>query len=342
MNDPIDQGICMRKTVYLISIVMVFALLITSCNFLKKASLSQKCEVYSDIEMAYTDKSEMSVDINVFKRTVAGFLNYLDAGDKEGLKKLLSDTLLSRDGVEDELDELFEGFKGHIIETTYIASDTYAGMPGSYEDNFYVTTDKENYYINLVVISEDSIGGELIGINQIQIMTLDKRYEVEIDKSEFWDFIDSHPEGGKKGDHYNLTYNFKDGEVKTVKVDRLIGVDCFILTSFGNSEGYTRINTLVKPNDCYVWKLTGTTDSISAEELKKKDFSDLESVNEVFGELEPYAMPDETYYHDNDFRFYNLSDRNSNEKAYVYYGSDKTVPRVRIFNLDKIFADQEW
>ena len=90
----------MRKTVYLVSTLMVFALLITSCNLLKKASLNQGCEVYSDIEMAYTDKSEMSVDVNVFKRTVAGFLDYLDAGDKEGLKKLLSDALLSRDGIE--------------------------------------------------------------------------------------------------------------------------------------------------------------------------------------------------------------------------------------------------
>ena len=332
----------MRKTVYLVSTLMVFALLITSCNLLKKASLNQGCEVYSDIEMAYTDKSEMSVDVNVFKRTVAGFLDYLDAGDKEGLKKLLSDALLSRDGIEEELDDLFEGFEGRIIETTYIASDTYAGMPGCYEDDFYVTTDKETYYIYLVVISEDSIGGELIGINQIQIMTLDKRYEVEIDKTEYWEFINSHPEGGKKGDYYNLTYTFQDGEVKTVRVDRLIGVDCFILTSFGSSEGYIKINTLLKPNDCYVWKLTGTTDSISTEELETIDFTDIETVNEVFGELEPYAMPDETYYHDKDFRFYNLSDGDSSEKVYVYFGSDSTVPRVRIFDLDKIFADQEW
>ena len=337
----------MRKTVNFLSLLLVFTLLLSSCTFLKKASLNQGCEVYSDIEMAYTDKSEMSVDINVFKRTVAGFLNYLDAGDKEGLKRLLSEALLTSDGIDEELDELFEGFKGHIVETSYIASDTYAGLPGWYEDDFYVNTDKESYYIYLLVISEENKyydnGDELVGINQIQIMTLDKRYEVEIDKTEFWDFIHTHDGGaGKKGDHYDLIYTFKDGEVKTVRVDRLIGVDCFVVTSFGNSEGYIWVNALQKPNKCYVWKLTGTTDSISAEELEDVDFSDIETVNEVFGELEPYAMPDETYYHDREFRFYNLPDIDSSKKVYVFYGTDSTVPRVRIFDLDKIFVDQDF
>lgn len=340
----------MKRTICVLSLTAVL-FLTASCAFINKVAqnTNQGEQVYSDINMAYKDKSEMSIDINVFKRTAAGFLDYLDSRDEEGLKRLLCDALLDRTDTEADLDGIFENFKGTIVETTNIASDTEAGLPGHYDGGFYVTTTEETYYVYLVVtvttrmsdLSEDE--EDLLGINQIHFMTLDKKYELKVDKTEYWDFINSHPDGvGHRGDSYNLTYTFGDGEVKTVSCDRLAGGDCYIVTSFGNSEGYAAINTLLIGSRSYVWKLTGTDDSISAEELEAIDFTDAETAHQVFDALEPYAIPDMTYYHDADFRFYNLSDRDSNMKAYVYYGTDTTFPRVRIFDLDKIFAEQDW
>lgn len=336
----------MRRIIKVVSVLMIFTMIITSCDMFKKGSLPQGAELYQDIKLAYSDKSEMSLDVNVFKRTAAGFLNYLDAGDKEGLKKLLSDALLAREDTAADLDEMWSNFKGHIVKTSHIAADITAGGGGRYENGFIVTTDVETYYFHLMVISwtngNDSNEKKLIGINQIRMMTLDKLYGLDIDDHEFWDFTHSHPNGGAEGDGYSLTYKFQDGEEKPVKVSKLMGVDCYMITSIGNSSGYITVNTNQVSSKAYVWKLTGTKDSISSAELKSMDFSDAASVEKVFSALEPYAVPDVNSTGVRDYRFYNLSDRSDNAKAYVYYGGYPDVPRVRVYDLNEIYVNQTW
>ena len=110
---------------------------------------------------------------------------------------------------------------------------------------------------------------------------------------------------------------------------------------YGNSNGYQVLNTSTDWSDNDVWKLTGTTDSISLEDLKKIDYTDETAVRKVFNNMEQYATSEAG----NHCRLYNLTD--SDKKVHVYSdnfhdGDDSyRVKFVQIIDLSKLYGKQD-
>ena len=208
--------------------------------------------------------------------------------DKAGLKKMLCKGLNDMKDKDVEIDALLDGFKGDITDTTYISGDlgdrTYAQWSkdepvACYESEFYVYTDKETYFVELdmcAVNDKDVDGKDPVGVTKLYVMTLDKKYDA-----------DATPNDASK-----------DVETKTVGTSQ-----CSILSEYGDSEGYQVLNTSTEWSDNDVWKLTGTKDSISSEDLKKIDYSDENAVRKVFNGMELYAITES----DSHCRLYNLS-----------------------------------
>ena len=284
-------------------------------------------QTYSKIEKPYTDKADIDHEAeNVYKRTVAGTLKYIDDGDKAGLKKMLCKGLLDMKDTDAEIDALLDGFKGDITDTTYISGDlgarTYAQWSKTeavacYESDFYVYTDKETYYVKLDVCAvndKDADGKDSVGVTRLHVMTLDKKYEA-----------DATPNDAAK-----------DIETKTVGASI-----CSIFSEYGNSDGYQVLNTRTDWSDNDVWKITGTTDSISLEDLKKIDYTDENAVRKVFNGMDQYAITQS----DSHCRLYNLSD--SDKKVHVYSdnyadGDDSyRVKFVQIIDISKLYEKQD-
>lgn len=324
-------------------------ILIISVLFLTGCSLSDvvpepESQPYSMIEKPYKDRTEIDHHSeNIYKRTVAGTLKYIDDGDKAGLKKMLCKGLLDMDDTDTEIDALLDGFKGDITDTTYITGDLGARKTAQwskteavacYESEVYVYTDKETYYVKLDMCSvndRESDGKDSVGVTRLHVTTLDKRYGMKVE-SGFEDggateFIDK--------------YTFGDGATKDVNT-KIVGVNkCSILSEYGNSNGYEVLNTSKVWSDNDVWKLTGTTDSISLEDLKKIDYTDEVAVREVFNNTEQYATSEENTH----CRLYNLTD--SDKKVHVYSdnfhdGDDSyRVKFVQIIDISELYEKQD-
>lgn len=304
----------MRKRLVL-TIFCIVLLMCTGCS-VSDIVPEPESQTYSKIEKPYTNKAEINnKSENVYKRTVAGTLKYIDDGDKAGLKKMLCKGLLDMKDTDAEIDALLEGFKGDIKDTTYISGDLGARTNAQwskteevacYESEFYVYTDKETYYVKLdmcAVNDRDADGKDSVGVTRLHVMTLDKKYEA-----------DATPNDAAK-----------DIETKTVGASQ-----CSILSEYGNSDGYQALNTSTEWSDNDVWKLTGTKDSISLEDLKKIDYKDEKAVRKVFNGMEQYAITES----DAHCRLYNLSD--SDKKVHVYsdnYGDGDDSYRVKFVQI---------
>ncbi len=106
-------------------------------------------QTYSKIEKPYTDKAEIDHhQENIYKRTVAGTLRYIDNGDKAGLKKMLCKGLNDMKDTDVEIDALLDGFKGDITDTTYISGDLGVGFSLQIIDisELYGKQDREYIY----------------------------------------------------------------------------------------------------------------------------------------------------------------------------------------------------
>ena len=299
---------------------------------------------YSMIKKPYKDKAEINhKSENVYKRTVAGTLKYIDDGNKAGLKKMLCKGLLDMDDTDAEIDALLDGFKGDITDTTYISGDLGARKTAQwsknesvecYESEFYVYTDKEPYYVKLDMCSvndREADGKDSVGVTRLLVTTLDKRYGMEVNSG--------FEEGGPT--EYTDEYTFGDGVTREVNT-KIVGVSqCSILSEYGNSDGYQVLNTSNDWSDNDVWKLTGTDDSISLEELKKIDYTDEAAVRSVFNSMEQYATSEA----DTHCRLYNLSD--SDKIVHVYSdnffdGDDSyRVKFVQIIDISKLYEKQD-
>ena len=324
-------------------------ILILSVFFLTGCSLSDLVpepgsQPYSMIENPYTDKADIDNNSeNLYKRTVAGTLKYIDDGDKSGLKKMLCKGLLDMDDTDAGIDALLDGFKGDITDTTYISGDLAARKTAQwsqteavacYESEFYVYTDKETYYVKLDMCSvndRESDGKDSVGVTRLLVTTLDKRYGMKVESG--------FEEGGSK--EYQDKYTFGDGVTRDINT-KIVGVSqCSILSEYGNSDGYEVLNTSTDWSDNDVWKLTGTTDSISLADLKKIDYTDEAAVREVFNSMEQYATAEE----DTHCRLYNLTD--SDKKVHVYsdnyYDGDDSyrVKFVQIIDISELYDKQD-
>ncbi len=316
-------------TRYNIRIVLTLCILVFMCTGCSVSDIvpEPESQTYSKIEKPYTDKAEIDHhQENIYKRTVAGTLRYIDNGDKAGLKKMLCKGLNDMKDTDVEIDALLDGFKGDIKDTTYISGDlgarTYAQWSkdepvACYESEFYVYTDKETYFVELdmcAVNDKDVDGKDSVGVTKLYVMTLDKKYDA-----------DATPNDASK-----------DVETKTVGTSQ-----CSILSEYGDSEGYQVLNTSTEWSDNDVWKLTGTKDSISSEDLKKIDYSDENAVRKVFNGMEPYAITES----DSHCRLYNLS--GSDKKVHVYsdnyYEGDENykVKFVQIIDISELYGKQD-
>ncbi|MBO4578936.1 MAG: DUF5104 domain-containing protein [Clostridiales bacterium] len=298
---------------------------------------------FSKIDKPYKDKKDIdNKSENVYMRTAAGTLEYIAAGDKAGLKKMLCKGLLDMKDTEDAVDDLLEGFKGDIKDTTYISADLGARKTAQwskteavavYESEFYVYTDKETYYLGLDVCAvndRDSDGKDSVGVTRLHLMTLDKRYGLKLESG----FKDDGPS------EYTDRYTFGDGSGKDVECV-IVGVSqCSIMSEFGRSDGFQVLNTGKVWSDNDVWKITGTSDSISKEDLKDLDYSDEKEVREFFNSYEQYALTED----DAHCRLYNLA--GSDKKIHVYSdnyddGDDGyKVKYVQIIDLSELYDKQ--
>ena len=87
-------------------ILSISVLFLTGCS-LSDLVPEPRSQPYSKIENPYTDKAEIDHHSeNIYKRTVAGTLKYIDDGDKAGLKKMLCKGLLDMDDIDTALDKL--------------------------------------------------------------------------------------------------------------------------------------------------------------------------------------------------------------------------------------------
>ncbi len=332
-----------KQTIIFIITICIDLFLFTGCS-LSDVVPEPESQPYSMIDKPYTDKTEIDHHSeNIYKRTVAGTLKYIDNGDKAGLKKMLCKGLLDMKDTDAEIDALLDGFKGDITDTTYISGDLEARKTAQwskteavecYESEFYVYTDKETYYVKLDMCSvndREADGKDSVGVTRLHVITLDKRYGMKVDSG--------FEEGGSK--EYQDKYTFGDGVTRDINT-KIVGVSqCSILSEYGNSNGYQVLNTSTVWSDNDVWKLTGTTDSIRLEDLKKIDYTDEAAVRKVFNNMEPYATSEG----DTHCRLYNLAD--SDKKVHVYSdnfsdGDDSyRVKFVQIIDISELYGKQD-
>lgn len=271
------------KTITLSALCLLVLCLLTSC---KGESKYQTFRLYSEIkDEAYTDKSDIHYKERTrgnYMRTCAGFLKALNDRDVNSMKKFCADELLAMEGTDGLLAEIVNGFEGDITDTSPLTTDFAATKYSQwsktdpvdyYDDDFIVFTTDQTYWISLsmyAVCGEES----LIGINRLRILTIDKRFDMEVG-------VETEREDG-----LSVTpYNFADGmTAELVHKD-----NCGILVCFGDSDGYIAVN-IAKGSTYNIYKLTGEEDAVSRDEIDEIDFTDEEGVYEILSEYEPYAV----------------------------------------------------
>lgn len=320
------------KTTALV-ILAAFALgLLASCSLVSKYDTNK---FYSEIkDDAITDKDDIEYrDKGVFMKTCAGFVNALDDRDARGIEKLCSDKLLSMDGTEDMIEEMVDGFEGDVIDTSVLPTDLSANTysqwsktdPIDYFDaDFFIYTDEQTYWVTLSLYS--IIGDDdLIGLNRIRILTIDKRFNMEV----------TVPEGLEEGEGVNL-YLFEDGTTAELVYED----SCGMLVCYGDSSDFIAVNIGV--GTAYeVFRLTGGGDEIDRDDIDDVDWKDEEEALEFLEDYEPYAVGRDSavegYY--SQARFYYIE--GEDEMLYVNINGDGVPEKVifaEIFDPTEVFS----
>lgn len=270
-----------KKTTVVITLAVLALTSLTSCFPLSKFETNQ---FYSDIkEDAITDKDDIdSKDEGIYMKTCAGFVNALDDRDARGIEKLCSDKLMSMDGTEDMIEEMIDGFEGDVIDTSVLPTDLSANTysqwsktdPIDYFDaDFFIYTDEQTYWVTLSLYS--IIGDDdLIGLNRIRILTIDKYFNMDVQV----------PEGLEEGEDVD-TYLFEDG----TSAELVYEDSCGMLVCYGDSSDFIAVNIGV--GTAYeVFRLTGGGDEIDRGDIDDVDWKDEEEALEFLAEYEPYAV----------------------------------------------------
>ena len=327
----------------IIAVMLICAAVLSmaSCSlFDNKFSTTQ---VYSEIkDDAYKSKSDIDKDDEgIYMKTVAGVIKYLDKGDADGLAKLCCDGLMDMDNAEDELEAMAEGFEGKVIDSTPIMTDLGARRIAQwsksepvacYDEWCYVYTDEQTYYLYVSVCSvnkKDDDGDDSVGVCMIELMTIDMKYDMVrsgIPEEDVPEFVD--------------TYVFGDGSSEEVPF-RLVGMNyCGLVSAFGDSDGYTVIDTAVGYS-YNVYKLTDTDDEIDLDDVRDLDFDDKEEVYEFFAGYEPYAVEENDGYN----CFYNIEGKDDEKLLVWIHGEgDDDVPSitgVQVMDITKPYGDQK-
>ena len=275
------KSICKMMT--LSSLCLLVLCLLTSCN---GKSSYQTFRLYSEIkDDAYKDKADIHYKERArgnYMRTCAGFLRALNDRDVNSMKKFCADELLAMEGTDDLLNRIVNGFEGDITDTSPLATDFSATKYSQwsktdpvdyYDDDFIVFTTEQTYWVSL---SMYAVCGEeaLIGINRLRILTIDKRFDMEVGAE------------AEREDGLSVTpYTFADGTA----AELVHKGNCGILVSFGDSGGYTAVN-IAKGNTYKVYKLTGEEEAVRRDEIDEIDFYDETGAYEILSKYEPYAV----------------------------------------------------
>ena len=248
------------KTITLSALCLLVLCLLTSC---KGESKYQTFRLYSEIkDEAYTDKSDIHYKERTrgnYMRTCAGFLKALNDRDVDSMKKFCADELLAMEGTDGLLAEIVNGFEGDITDTSPLTTDFAATKYSQwsktdpvdyYDDDFIVFTTEQTYWVSLsmyAVCGEES----LIGINRLRILTIDKRFDMEVGAET------------EREEGLSVTpYTFADGTTA-----ELVHKDnCGILVCFGDSDGYIAVN-IAKGSTYNIYKMTGEEDEVSRDEI---------------------------------------------------------------------------
>lgn len=320
------------KTTALVILAAFAAGFVASCSLYSKFDTNK---FYSEIkDDAITDKDDIEYrDKGVFMKTCAGFVNALDDRDARGIEKLCSDKLLSMDGTEDMIEEMVDGFEGDVIDTSVLPTDLSANTysqwsktdPIDYFDaDFFIYTDEQTYWVTLSLYS--IIGDDdLIGLNRIRILTIDKRFNMEV----------TVPEGLEEGEGVNL-YLFEDGTTAEMVYED----SCGMLVCYGDSSDFIAVN--IGAGTAYeVFRLTGGGDEIDRDDIDDVDWKDEEEALEFLEDYEPYAVGRDSavegYY--SQARFYLID--GADEMLYVNINGDGVPEKVifaEIFDPTETFS----
>ena len=331
---------------YPVSVLCVLILLFgaVSCSLFSREPQYKK---YSEIiDEAYSDKSEIEPAVTgshgVYQKTVAGILKALDNRDAEGIRRLCCNYLLGMDGTDAAITELVNGFRGHIIDTTYIDSDfsarenaLFSDHPQAYyQSRFCVFTDEQAYCVLLGMFSVNEAiedGDDFVGVTCIRFLSLDREFNLR----RLADVLED-----DMGQYYLDHYTFADGNTMDVVQRR----GCYLSVSYGDSTGYT-VSTFDKSTGYDIYKLTGSTDSISRSELDAIDYTDADSAYKAIMSHEPYAGGAISYVSKSVIEyFFNLAD--SDKKVYIYISGSPVknnleITKVRIVDGSLIMTKED-
>ena len=325
------------KMTVLLSLGILILSLLTSC---KAGSKYQTFRLYSEIkDEAYTGKDDIYYKDRTrgnYMRTCAGFLRALDGRDVNGIRKLCADELLAMEGTDELLERIVNGFEGSVTDTSPLTTDFAATRYSQwsktdpvdyYDDDFIVFTTEQTYWVSLsmyAVCSDES----LTGINRLRILTLDKRFDMEVG-AEY-----------ETADGLSVTpYTFADGTtVELVHRD-----NCGILCCFGDSSGYIAVN-IARGSTYNIYKLTGEEDPIVRDKINEIDFSDEEGAYEILSDYEPYAAGEGSsvpnYY--SQARFYMIE--GSRQMLFVNVAGEGIPEKIiyaSIFDPTKLITEQK-
>jgi hypothetical protein len=237
------------------------------------------------------------------------------------------------DGTEDMIEEMIDGFEGDVIDTSVLPTDLSANTysqwsktdPIDYFDaDFFIYTDEQAYWVTLSLYS--IIGDDdLIGLNRIRILTIDKRFNMEV----------TVPEGLEEGEGVNL-YLFEDGTTAELVYED----SCGMLVCYGDSSDFIAVN--IGAGTAYeVFRLTGGGDEIDRDDIDDVDWKDEEEALEFLEDYEPYAVGRDSavegYY--SQARFYLID--GADEMLYVNINGDGVPEKVifaEIFDPTEVFS----
>lgn len=338
----------MRAARKMISVLCAFAIMI-GCASCTLFSSEPEYKKYSEIkDEAYTDKSEIEPAVSgshgVYQKTVAGVLKALDNRDEEAFRKLCSNYLLGMEGTDAAIAELIGGFRGHITDSIPIDGDFAARETALfskdhpkayYQTRFCVFTDEQAYCVLLGMFSvnkDAKDGDDFVGVTCIRFLSLDREFNLHRLADDLED---------DKGQYYLDHYSFADG----AKMDVVQRRGCYLSVSYGDSTGYTVSGWEKNPTGFRIYQLTGTTDSITRNELNKIDFTDVDSAYDAIMTHEPYAEGEISYVSKSVKEYY-FSLADSDEKVYIYISGrpaddNLEITTVRIVAGTLIMADDD-
>ena len=135
-------------------------------------------------------------------------------------------------------------------------------------------------------------------------------------------------------------YFFTDGTTEELEV----AGSCGMLGSMGDGSGYTAINT-AKGSSYSIFKLTGTKDEISEQEIRGIDFTNEREAYDSVTAYEPYAEGERSSNTKiiSQTCFYNI--KGSSNKLYVHFSGDKDgrpyISYAMVIDITKLLTEQK-